>query len=968
MAIQSLDQRLGSILPQTQDTASVAPDVELPQDTTEMVDAEPVEAIQVAGPMGAVTDLLRKTITKGATKAERNLMPDAARLPEGELADPMKAGRFKVIEQADDKLTDAVSGAVDARKAGPMTDRIGKPNPTPEDRSLGNNMEEPFNLSRYKTEDAAAVIGGVADALGIKTKAVTFNEIKKKAADSGISESFLTRLVGNDGRMMANAVETYKALEVLESSANELDSLFKLVDSGNATDIDKLKLRQQIAFHGLIQKGVKGMQTETARALAVFRIPREGNTAAIRQVLDEYGGDNALSDMASKYLSLESRAAKNSMVEKSMATGLKDVWFTTYINGLLSSPVSHVKNIVGNTLFGLYQIPERYVASLYSNYAPQGMRAGELPPGMRWWGDLVPGSAEDKYAMSEAMTMASSLTQGMKEGLILASQSWKTGQANDLMSKIELQRGNATPPISSAAMGIEADKWLGKAIDFYGSAVTLPGKALLSEDEFFKGTLYRMDLNAQIQRRTEKTYRNAIEQGATQADAEAMAVREATDLHANPPSDMDKAAAEFAQRGTFTGELPENLKQLQKVFNNPALKIVVPFFKTPANIGLEVVERTPFAPISSRWREEMAKGGIHRDMAMAKVTLGSTLLATFGTMANEGLFTGRGPERKADRDALERTGWKPYSMKIGDNYYSYSGLEPIGALLAISSDYAEYAKYSDDDSAINEVFIGATFGLYSYLSEQPYLQGAADVVNLVLGRRNSAGDAVDGEKVINELAKQFGGFLIGGSPAGAYSSAVATIDRLLDPTNKDTRANPDLPIALRGFAEAFNKYRSRLLYFSNSMTEELNLWGDPVLRSHGNPFEAISPIKVSPSQFSDVDDMLWRMGSPISMPDRKINGVELTAEQMNRLKFIYGKELNAKDEMRKMMTSLGFESLPMYDDQNPGQSKQGAVAALHSKLMTQARGMLVIQYPELQDKFDDLRELHLSRGRYAKPD
>jgi Mg2+/Co2+ transporter CorC len=77
---------------------------------------------------------------------------------------------------------------------------------------------------------------------------------------------------------------------VLESSANELDKLFKMVDSGLATDVDKLKLRQQIAFHGLIQRGVKGIQTETARSLAVFRIPRDGNAAVVRQVIDEYGG------------------------------------------------------------------------------------------------------------------------------------------------------------------------------------------------------------------------------------------------------------------------------------------------------------------------------------------------------------------------------------------------------------------------------------------------------------------------------------------------------------------------------------------------------------------------------------------------------------------------------------------------------------------------------------------------------
>lgn len=961
MSINPLEQRLGTIVPET---AQQVPDI--PEDTTETADTIPAEPVQVAGPVSSAAErLLRKTITKAGIKAERNLMPDAARLAEGELAAPMKAGRFKVMEAADEKLTADVTQAIEARKA--AAPNLGKPSPSVVEAKAGI-PEEAFNLPRYQTEDAAAIVAGVSDALGIKTKAVTFDEIKAKAAESGISENFLGRLVGNDGRMMANAVETYKALEVLESSANELDRLFKMVADGSATDIDKLKLRQQISFHGLLQKGVKGMQTETARALAVFRIPREGNAAMVRQVLDEYGGDDALTDMAGKYLTLESRAARNAMVEKSMASGIKDVWFSTYINGLLSGPATHAKNIVSNTMFGLYQIPERYVASLYSNYAPKGMRAGELPSGLKWWGDLVPGSAEDKYAMSETLTMANSLVQGMKEGLVLASKSWKTGQANDLVSKIEMQRGLATPPISSAAMGIEPDKWLGKAVDYYGTVVTAPGRALLSEDEFFKGTLYRMDLNAQIQRRTEKTYRDAIESGMADADAMALAEKEALDLHTNPPSDMDRSAAEFAQRGTFTSELPPNLKTLQKIVNNPFVKVVVPFFKTPANIGLEVVERTPFAPLSSRWREDMAKGGMHRDMAMAKMTLGSALLATFGSMAIDGTFTGRGPERKADRDAWMRDGKRPYSMKIGDSYYSYSGLEPIGALMAIASDYAEYANNSDDDSAINEVFIGASFGIYSYLSEQPYMQGAADVVNLVMGRRANAGESVDGVKFFNELSKQMGNFAIGGSPLGAYSSAVASIDRLLDPTNKDARANPDLPIGVRGFVEAFNRYRSRLPIFSNDLPESLNLWGDPVLRSNGNLFELVSPTKVSPSQFSEVDDKLWRMGSPISMPNKKIDGVELTAEQMNRLQTIYGKELNAKDEFSKMMSSPAFDSLPVYDDNNPGQSQQGAVQALHGRLMKAARNQLIIEYPELQDKFADLHELRMTKGKYAKPE
>ena len=948
MAIEQkpLEQRLGQILPGAA-PSTPAEDIPLepmpgagPADMAEMPEVAEIgtpsmeEGVQVAGPMDAA---LRKLITRQATKAERNLVPDAARAMPGELPDVAKAGRFKLIPEADQPLTEAVERAVSRRQTFGITE--GKPGGTP---------DEPFNLSRYQTEDAAAIVGGVADALNIRTKAVTFDEIKAKAAESGIGEAFLSRLLGPDGKMMANAVETYKALEVLESSANELDRLFKLVNSGNATDVDKLVLRQQISFHGLIQRGVKGIQTETARSLAVFRIPRDGNAAIVRQVIDEYGGDAALSDLAKSYLTLESRAAQNSLVEKSMMSGVKDVWFTTYINGLLSSPVSHAKNIVSNTSFGLYQIPERLMAAFYSNV---------LPPGVRSFKALVPGSDAEKIGYDEALTMIQSLRNGMVEGFDLATTAFKKNQPSDLMSKIEAQRGTALPPISSAGFGIEQDKWFGKAIDYYGTAVTLPGRMLMAEDEFFKGVLYRMELNTLITRRSKTVYRDSLESGMPEVDALAKAEAEAVSLFQNPPRDLDEAAVLFAQKGTFTADLPPALKSLQQTFNHPALKIVVPFFKTPANIGLQVIERTPFAPLSSQWREEIAKGGVYRDMALAKVTLGSAVLATFGALAGEGSITGRGPARKADRDALLRDGWQPYSIKVGDKYYSYNGMEPISALLAVAADYAEYAKHEQDASKIEEVFLGGTYGLYEYLKEQPYLQGVAEVAKL-LG--TTQGGEVDGKKIVDGLVKQFGGFVIGGSPAGAYGSLLAGIERLSDPTNRDTRASPELPMGVRGFVEAFNKYKSRLPYFNADLPEALNLWGDETKSGTGAAYELVLPTKVTPQQFSEVDDALVRMGSPIGMPERKIDGVEMDAFEYNRLLTIYGKELPSKAEILNIMQTPGFDLMSL-DDQ------QKTVQSVHSKYMDEAKRQLKVEQPRLQVKIDELQELRKANGLYYKP-
>jgi hypothetical protein len=248
--------------------------------------------------------------------------------------------------------------------------------------------------------------------------------------------------------------------------------------------------------------------------------------------------------------------------------------------------------------------------------------------------------------------------------------------------------------------------------------------------------------------------------------------------------------------------------------------------------------------------------------------------------------------------------------------------------------------------------------LYEYLKEQPYLQGVAEVAKL-LGTTQQG--EVDGKKIVDGLVKQFGGFVIGGSPAGAYSSLLAGIERLSDPTNRDTRASPELPMGVRGFIEAFNKYKSRLPYFSADLPEALNLWGDPTKSGTGAAYELVLPTRVTPQQFSEVDDLLVRMGSPIGMPERKIDGIEMDAFQYNRLLTIYGKDLPAKQEILNIMQTPGFDLLSL-DDQ------QKTVQRVHSKYMDAAKNMLKSEDPSLQIKIDELKELRKANGLYYKPD
>lgn len=977
MAIKPIEQRLQGMLPEP-DTGVVEPPVtkqadptfaNIPDQDVAIEDTGTpnmakegvlVAGIGDAGLRGIIKKGSKKTTQQAIESPEKSIRPLAPEMKVGEdgIPEPVPVGKATLIPEAGEDVTAQVGQAVAARAEAPPTSF--KP------------PEEAFNTTRMP-DNIADIINGTSDALGIETKSVSFAEIKAKADQLGVDEKFLTRLLDADGNMMPNAVDTYRAMNLMEASAGELDRLFKLVNSGQATDVDKLQLRQQITMHGLIQKSVKGIQTETARALAVMRVPRDGNVDLIRRTLDESGGDQSLQDLARAYVGLgDDSAAKNKLVEKSMFSNVKDVWFTTWINGILSSPVTHAKNILGNAMFGAYQVPERVVAAFYGNVLPDGVRS---------WKALVPGSAKERVEYDEFLTEIQSLTSGIKEGLSLASTAFKNNLPSDPLSKIELAgKAGGSADISAAAFGMTDDGLLAKGINFYGKAVTLPGRALMAEDEFFKGVFYRTEFNRLALRRGKSVYREAIEAGDDEVTAIAKSQAEVTSIMKDPPADLDEAAMQAARRSTFTMDLPPALKSIEGAFQHPIVKMVAPFFRTPSNIALEVIERTPFAPISSRFRDDFSQGGAVRDLALAKMTMGSALLTTFASMGGEGIITGRGPGRKADRDALLREGWQPYSLVLpkdmfGDQverlgsmgkvsvsndkvYVSFNGLEPISAFMAMAADYAEYSRYEDDAGKVEEVFMGALYGMYHYMSQQPFLQGISDLASALTGTIPNTNKAVSA--VVDGWTKQFGAFAIGGSPAGAYGSAVAGVERFMDPNSSDTSvAGLDLPMGVKGFYEGLKKYQSRVPGMSDNIPVRLNLWGDPVQVGQGNAYELVLPTRVSPGQFSPVDNALVQMGSPIGMPNRKIDGVELTAEQYNSLITIYSKEFNAKDELYNVITNPGFSIMTL-------DAQQSKVRQVHDKVLDAARKTLVSRDTELQSKIRQLQEKKRAFGLFYK--
>ena len=116
------------------------------------------------------------------------------------------------------------------------------------------------------------------------------------------------------------------------------------------------------------------------------------------------------------------------------------------------------------------------------------------------------------------------------------------------------------------------------------------------------------------------------------------------------------------------------------------------------------------------WKEAMSKGGYARDLAYARLTLGSLLCGATASLCVMGNLTGSGPKNKAQREALMATGWQPYSVRIGDKWVSYARMEPVASTLGIVADAIElsnamtagmqYGRTDEDTNVAEQVAMG----------------------------------------------------------------------------------------------------------------------------------------------------------------------------------------------------------------------------------------------------------------------
>lgn len=480
---------------------------------------------------------------------------------------------------------------------------------------------------------------------------------------------------------------------------------------------------------------------------------------------------------------------------------ITEVW----INALLSNVQGHAANILSNSLVAAIAPFERGLAGVGAY-----MRGA--------------GAASDRVFAGEAAAMYVGMIHGFIDAVTSSVKTMQTGVSS--FATKEVRTGAVQELLGSAHNTL-----LGRSTEYLA---TLPSRAMLAEDEYFEVINERAELWAQA-------YRHAMRSGARDVKSVKAAVE---GFLASPPATVKEAARAFAETQTFSQDLPESLRGLQHFASQPAVKYIMPFFKTPTNIFLYNLERFPILNLAVKdMRENILKPTAAGDLARAKMAMGAMAVATAWYLAQSGIITGRGPiDPDLNRD-WKAEGNLPYSRIYEDGTAKgFNRLDPYGALFGIVADFQQVSGELEADE-LDEVALALTVAFSNNFLSKTYVQGLSEALETVTINR-------PGEKHSNFWRK------LGGS---AVPAGVAGAERVVDPAMSDVQSLRDeIYSRIPGWSKEVPARR----YINGEKRTVPAMWGPDFL----------SPIPTS----KKANDPRWReildQKISLSMPLRAVGG------------------------------------------------------------------------------------------------
>lgn len=538
-----------------------------------------------------------------------------------------------------------------------------------------------FNPSKINAPDE---VQSLFDTMGKENKNFASQRLSKGNEDikdlarlTGLTEDEL--LAAKPGSI-ANAETTTAARQLVLDKAAKLMNTLKSIDVSTASP-DQLKaIKEDFIKLVSMQKAVAGFRTEASnvfRSLGLELMPGENATLAELAALLKNEGI-ASADDAAVFANKVAKATSFSKLEK-VREGVLSTWYSS----ILSGPKTTVRNVL----------------STGSNILTE-LAAKMVNP--KQWKEVVPA--------------VSGLIRGLKMG---------RAEAREVLS------GAPTPTKFMETGGkagrpeVFTGKWAA-----YGSVVESVGRFLNAQDRFLAAGAREMERASLAVHSSEVS--KAVEDAITKAYAER------TVYHGVPT-------------GRIIGAIRSGAQTLRS--KAPWTKFIIPFVDTVANVMDRQFDYIPLTAalrlrpgiISEQAARIVKEYGLKPsdtafieqrlyDQQLGRLFLGTAVSTGAIALAGAGRVSGVGPTNAAERQQLERTGWRPNSIKIGDVWLPYVYLGPLAGILSMAGNVHDKVVYDGaPGKSLTSLLANGLIGWTQTQLNQSFLSGVADIFDVATG-------------------------------------------------------------------------------------------------------------------------------------------------------------------------------------------------------------------------------------------
>lgn len=550
------------------------------------------------------------------------------------------------------------------------------------------------------------------------------------------------------------------------------------------------------------------------RGLGARRIVVGGDSGELGDKLSELINNKAEADHLNDLVN-ENPELAGKIVRDAMKPGMNEVIFTTWYAMLLSSLKTLAKNIFSNTLMNTLDS-----AIVHPVAAGIGLLHGG-----------------EKVTFRATLAGLSGLAQGSILGLKNAPEAYRRGSPSDMAERTQAY-------------------WKPENKGF-GRVLSAPMRVLSAQDQVFLDAAQ----NAEYFR---MAHIKAAKEGLSGDDYKARV----KDLLENPTKEMEKQAVKYAQMMRFqdpmefkgleyaTRATPKDplIIKIMKGF----LRILFPFPRNSDRMFFAAMRNSPLGILEPQNLRDFRAGGAKRDVAMARVLVGTGMAMGIYMWAANGGITGANPSDPS----------KKFMINIGPMHISYQGLaDPFSTTMASIATAVEDARSGTKD-LYSKIFNG-TKDLLGVLMSSTWATGASQFFQ--------AADDNTGKTMQAWVGRMASSFT---TPA-----IVREINQdYVDPTVRNTKQNP-----------ISDTIKAGIPGLSKTLPARHDAFGDKIVRENPGYLNAINPARIQIDKYPELSKALSNVASDTPLLSKApksvtINGVkhQLSARGQEKYQAVSG--------------------------------------------------------------------------------